>query len=155
MPGFLAAALVDRGRRTGGVVLANATTGYAPAAIVTELLEELEACEPTVAPAWAPSPPLPPELAGVPGVWHWGNTPYVFTMRGDELIATRNGVESYRFAVAEDGRVLGRSGYHAGEELHVVRRADGSVAHLEIATFVYTREPYDPEAPIPGGVPGR
>jgi D-alanyl-D-alanine carboxypeptidase len=44
--------------------------------------------------------------------------------------------------------------YHAGETLHVVRRDDGSVSHLECATFVYTRTPYDPQAPIPGGVPG-
>lgn len=153
MPGFLAACLVDRRRRVGGIVLANGTAGYSPAAIVGELLDELERCEPTIAPAWTPSPPLPPELAGVPGVWHWGNTPIVFAREGTELVGTRAGVELYRFAVA-DGRVVGLSGYHAGEELRVVRRADGSVGHLEIATFVYTREPYDPSAPIPGGVPG-
>lgn len=153
MPGFLAACLVDRDRRVSGVVLANGTAGYSPAAIVTELLDELERCEPTIAPAWTPSPAPPTELAGVPGVWHWGNTPIVFAMEGVELVGRRGGVELYRFAVA-DGRVVGRSGYHAGEELHVVRRADGSVGHLDIATFVYTREPYDPEAPIPGGHPG-
>ncbi|GAA4718679.1 serine hydrolase domain-containing protein [Nocardioides conyzicola] len=152
MPGFLATCLVDRGRRVGGVVLANATVGYSPAAIVGELLEELERCEPTVAPAWTPSPALPAELAGVPGVWHWGNTPIVFTMEAAELVGRRNGVELYRFAV-RDGRVVGLSGYHAGEELHVVRRADGSIGHLDIATFIYTRTPYDPDAPIPGGHP--
>ena len=54
-----------------------------------------------------------------------------------------------------DGRIVGLSGYHAGEELTVVRRPDGSVSHLDVATFVYTRTPYDPEAPIPGGHPGR
>jgi D-alanyl-D-alanine carboxypeptidase len=75
-------------------------------------------------------------------------------MESTELVARRNGLEAYRFAV-RDGRVVGRSGYHAGEELHVVRRIDGSVGHLEVATFVYTKEPYDPEAPIPGGAPGR
>lgn len=151
MPGFLATVLVDRGRRVGGVVLANATVGYSPAAIVTELLDEIEHCEPSIAPAWTPSPLVPAELVGVPGVWHWGNTPIVFTMEGTELVGRRAGVESYRFVVRE-GRVVGISGYHAGEELHVVRRADGSIGHLDIATFIYTREPYDPEAPIPGGV---
>ena len=69
--------------------------------------------------------------------------------------ARRDGADAYRFEVTGDGRVLGRSGYHAGEELQVVRRADGSVGHLDIATFIYTRTPYDPEAPIPGGVPRR
>ncbi|MDF1602539.1 serine hydrolase domain-containing protein [Nocardioides sp. YIM 152315] len=153
MPGFLATTLVDRGRRVGGVVLTNGTVGYSPATIVIELLDELERCEPTIAPAWTPSPALPLELAGVPGVWHWGNTPIVFAMEGTALVARRSGVELYRFAVV-DGRVVGLSGYHAGEELRVVRRADGSVGHLDIATFIYTREPYDPEAPIPGGHPG-
>ena len=153
MPGFLATVLVDRSRRVGGVVLANATVGYSPAAIVTELLDELETCEPTIATAWTPSSTLPAELAGVPGVWHWGNTPIVFTMEGTELVGRRSGVESYRFVV-HDGRVVGTSGYHAGEELHAVRRPDGSIGHLDIATFIYTREPYDPEAPIPGGHPG-
>ncbi len=154
MPGFLATVLVDRRRRTGGVVLANATTGFSPAEAVIGLLEELERCEPTIPEPWRPAAASPAELAGVPGVWHWGNTPVVFAMEGTELVGLRNGVEAYRFVVRE-GRVVGRTGYHAGEELHVVRRPDGSVGHLEVATFVYTRTPYDPEAPIPGGAPGR
>jgi CubicO group peptidase (beta-lactamase class C family) len=153
MPGFLATVLVDRKRRTGGVVLANATTGYSPAAIVTELLEELEHCEPTLPEPWRPSAGVPPQLAGVPGVWHWGNTPFVFAMEGSRLVARRNGMAAYAFEVRGD-RVVGVTGYHAGEELHAVRRPDGSVGHLDIATFIYTREPYDPEAPIPGGHPG-
>jgi CubicO group peptidase (beta-lactamase class C family) len=154
MPGFLATSLVDRPRRVGGVVLANATVGYSPAAIVTELLDELERCEPAPAAPWRPSPPLPAELHGVPGVWHWGNTQIVFAMEGADLVARRAGTELYRFGVV-DGRVVGLSGYHAGETLRVVRGPDGSVGHLDIATFIYTREPYDPEAPIPGGHPER
>ena len=153
MPGFLAACLVDLPRRTGAVVLANATTGSSPVALAVALLEEVERCEPTLPRPWRPAAPLPPELAGVPGVWHWGNTAFVFAMEGDELVARRNGEEMYRFAVGSDGRVVGRSGYHAGEELRAVRRADGTVGHLEVATFVYTRTPYDPDAPIPGGHP--
>jgi D-alanyl-D-alanine carboxypeptidase len=154
MPGFLATCLVDRRRRTGGVVLANATTGFSPAEAVIGLLDELERCEPALPEPWRPAAGVPPELAGVPGVWHWGNTPFVFAIEGAELVARRNGVEAYRFVV-RDGRVVGRSGYHAGEELHVVRRSDGTVGHLEVATFVYTRTPYDPQAPIPGDAPGR
>lgn len=154
MPGFLATVLVDRRRRTGGAVLANATTGYPPARTVMELLDELEQCEPTIAEPWLPSSGVPAALAGVPGVWHWGNTPFVLAMVGDALVAYRDGVESYRFVVTDDGRVVGRSGYHAGEEMHVVRRPDGSVRYLDVATFIYTRTPYDPDVPIPGGLPG-
>ncbi len=154
MPGFLAGCFVDRPRRTGAVVLANATTGMAPGELVVALLEELEASEPTTAVPWTPTVSVPSELADALGVWHWGTTPFVFAMEGEQLVArTARGKENYRFAVA-GGRVVGTSGYHAGEELHVVRRPDGSVSHLDIATFIYTRTPYDPEAPIPGGHPG-
>ena len=50
---------------------------------------------------------------------------------------------------------LGTRGYLAGETLRVVRTEDGAVSHIEVATFVYTRTPYDPAAPIPGGHPTR
>ncbi|MGB0102541.1 MAG: serine hydrolase domain-containing protein [Nocardioides sp.] len=153
MPGFLATVLVDRKRRTGAAVLTNATTGYSPAAVVIELLEELERCEPTLPAPWLPADGVPEQLSGVPGVWHWGNTVVVFAMEGSELVGHRNGVEAYRFGVAEDGRVIGRSGYHAGEEMRIDRRPDGTVGHLDVATFIYTRTPYDPAAPIPGGPP--
>ena len=43
-------------------------------------------------------------------------------------------------------RIVGLAGYHHGETLHVVRREDGAVDHLECATFVYTRTPY-PDGP--------
>ena len=47
---------------------------------------------------------------------------------------------------------LGLDGYYAGEPLNVVRRADGSVSHLDLASFRFTRTPYDPQADVPGGV---
>ncbi|GAB3789089.1 serine hydrolase domain-containing protein [Nocardioides ungokensis] len=152
MPGFLAGCFVDRTRRTGAVVLTNATTGLVPADLAVGLLDELERSEPTLAEPWRPTTSVPPELEDVLGVWHWGNTPFVFAMRGGRLVAARGDEEKYTFAVV-DGRVVGVSGYHAGEELRVVRRSDGSVSHLDVATFVYTRTPYDPDAPIPGGHP--
>ena len=43
-------------------------------------------------------------------------------------------------------------GYYEGEPLVVVRDADGGVSHLDLASFRYTRVPYDPERDIPGGV---
>ena len=46
----------------------------------------------------------------------------------------------------------GLDGYHTGEPLRVVRRADGSVSHLDLATFRFTRTPYDPDADVPGGI---
>jgi hypothetical protein len=54
--------------------------------------------------------------------------------------------------LAAEGTWTGRSGYHAGETLRVMTRPDGTVSHLDVATFVFTREPYGDAALIPGGV---
>jgi D-alanyl-D-alanine carboxypeptidase len=139
MPGFLAGLFVDRDRDTAALILANATTGVRPLAMVRELLETLEEHEPTLPEPWRPEAEPAPEVAELLGVWHWGNTPFVFALEGGLVVARKNGEPQYSFAV-EEGRVVGRSGYHTGETLHVRRRPDGTVGHLEVATFVYTRE---------------
>jgi len=158
MPGFLAGLFVDPVRRTGAVCFANATMGMRAEGLPLDLMETLEACEPTVVPVWEPVRDLPPHVAEVLGVWHWGHTAFGFSYDGDELVVHRlaGGLLSFRFRPAPDGRgdFIGTLGYHHGETLHVVRNDDGTVSHLECATFVFTREPYDREAPIPGGHPG-
>ena len=40
-----------------------------------------------------------------------------------------------------------------GETMDVVRRPDAAISHLECATLVYTRTPYDPDVDVPGGHP--
>ena len=59
MPGFLAACLVDRSRRTGAVLVTNATTGLAPGVLARDLLEELEHREPTLPEPWQPTAQVP------------------------------------------------------------------------------------------------
>jgi CubicO group peptidase (beta-lactamase class C family) len=140
VPGFLAGLFVDRGRGTGGVVLANGTEGLATLDLVRDLLETLEEAEPTVGPTWVAEPEVPAELLDTLGVWHWGNAPFAFALEERRLVARSDGAVAYVFEV-KDGRIVGVSGYHAGETLHVRRHADGTVSHLEVATFVYTREP--------------
>jgi CubicO group peptidase (beta-lactamase class C family) len=152
MPGFLASCLVDRERRTAAVTLANATVGFVPSDLATALLEELQRCEPALPRPWAPSAPVPDQVADALGVWHWGNTALVFSWEGHQLVVRRNGIDKDYFRVV-DGRLVGTAGYHAGEELKIVRNPDGSVNHLDIATFIFTRTPYDPEVPVPGGNP--
>jgi len=154
MPGFLAACLVDRDRRTGAVLVSNATSGLFPSVLARDLLEELERREPTLPEPWRPTSQVPDGVADVLGVWHWGNTAYVASLDRGDLVLARDGMVVHRFEIRDD-RMVGLVGYHAGETLHVVRREDGSVSHLECATFVYTRAPYDPDAPIPGGIPDR
>ena len=51
-----------------------------------------------------------------------------------------------------DGEWVGTNGYFAGERLRVRRDAAGAVSHLDLGTFVFTRQPYGPEELVPGGV---
>ncbi len=155
MPGFLAGLFVDPVRRTGAVVLANATVGMRCEGLSVDLLETLERTEGTVPEPWRPSRQVPDAVREVLGVWHWGNTAHAFAWDGREVSVTLPGsrVERHRFVPADDGTLVGTRGYHHGERLHVVRNDDGSVNHLVCETFIYTRVPYDPEAPIPGGHP--
>ncbi len=154
MPGFLAGLFVDRRRGTAAIALANGTTGLRCEGLPLELLATLEELEPTLPAAWEPVAEVPAPVREVLGVWHWGNTALGLSWNGAELVASSltDGREMYRFAPDGD-TFLGTSGYHHGERLHVVRNDDSSVNHLVCATFVYTRTPYDPAAPIPGGHP--
>lgn len=152
MPGFVATCFVDRRRRTGVVAFSNAMTGMGASTTAAALLDELERSEPTVPAPWRPSTYVPRELADLLGTWHWGNTLHVFELDGSDLVVRLRGAVQYRYRVT-DGRVVGVEGYQSGEELKVVRRPDGSVSHLDLTTFIFTREPYDPSAPIPGGAP--
>ena len=152
MPGFLAGLFVDPVRGTGAVLLANGTTGLRCDRLAIELLEALEEAEGTMPARWTPVVSVPAAVEEVLGLWHWGNTAHGFSWDGRELVVTRlaNGVRVHTFAPCDDGTFLGTGGYHHGERLHVVRNDDGSVNHLVCETFIYTRAPYDPRAPIPG-----
>ena len=45
-----------------------------------------------------------------------------------------------------DGAWVGLDGYYAGETLRI------ATDHLDVGSFIFTRTPYDPAAPVPGGV---
>lgn len=76
-------------------------------------------------------------------------------MRGrDELHVggLGGGARTSRFRPQADGTWVGLDGYYAGETLRVVRGPDGAVSHLDLGSFVFTREPYAPGEVVPGGV---
>ncbi len=151
MPGFLASLFVDAATRDACVLMTNATSGIGTEWVPRMLLGD-DAPDPVE--PWRPSTALPASLVGVPGLWFWGNTALELRWHRDQLRLHELGDpdDAYVFEVRGD-RIVGIEGYHRGEVLHVVRRADGSVLHLECATFVYTRVPYDPDVDIPGGHP--
>ena len=155
MPGFLASLRVDPDSGIGAVVLANATTGIAPAELAISLIDGDPDGDDTPVDPWRPTVAVPEGVRGVPGVWFWGNTAYDVRWHNDELqlrLMGRGSAVSERFALRDDV-LVGVDGYHRGERLVVHRTPSGSIGHLECATFVYTRTPYDPDVRVPGGHP--
>ncbi|GAA3054026.1 hypothetical protein GCM10020000_40060 [Streptomyces olivoverticillatus] len=71
---------------------------------------------------------------------------------GLELSPLGPGGRGARFRAEADGTWTGLDGYYLGETLRAVRSADGAPGHLDIGTFVFTREPYAPDGAVPGGV---
>lgn len=167
MPGFLAMQRVHLDADGGGdgpagevgdgvVLFTNTTASAALKSLPKELLQTLRALEaPAVTPWVAGGSADVLELAGQ---WHWG--PAVETARfvGEHLVLGSPGAgRGSRFRRVGDGadEWVGLDGYYTGEPLRVLRRGDGSVSHLDLATFRFSRTPYDPEADVPGGVDER
>ena len=71
---------------------------------------------------------------------------------GEHLVLGEPGAGRGRFRSVDADEWLGLDSYYAGEPLRVVRRGDGSVSHLDLASFRFSRTPYDPQADVPGGV---
>ena len=153
VPGFLAALAVDPVSRVGAVALADVTTGLDGAALTTRLIDVVE---PALTRPQVPDEARPGELpdwaTALAGDWYHGNTRSVMHVDGAELVLT-GPFGRHRFRLLGPDRLRGDDGYFAGEELLVRRRGDGSVSHLDVATFLYSRAPYDPSTPVPGGLP--
>lgn len=139
MPGFQSAILVDPRNSLGVVALTNATTGFSGPELV---LAMLGGRTPGPMRPWVPTTVVPAWAGELLGYWHWGNSAYEVRWHNDRLEwrDLARGAVAEQFGLVDD-RVVGLAGYHHGETLHVVRRDDGSVDHLECATFLYTREP--------------
>lgn len=152
MPGFLASVFVDRGEDLGTVVLCNATSGL-DGTLVPDLQAAVREAEPRIVSAWSPSP-VAAEVLALTGVWYWATYTYGLKARGDgllELVGLLGSGRASRFRSRGDGSWVGLDGYHAGEVLRPVV-VDGEVVALDLGSFVFSRTPYDPAAPHPGGV---
>lgn len=152
MPGFCCGALIDVDSGTGAVVLTNGAYGLGRA--TGDLLDLVLDLEPAPAPEWLPTAaPVPDAVREILGTWHWGHAPSVASWDGERLhvLPASGPGREMTFLPQPDGSWLGASGYLTGETLRV-HRGRGGVSHIECATFIWTRMPYDPQAPIPGGV---
>jgi CubicO group peptidase (beta-lactamase class C family) len=151
MPGFLAALEVEPAQRAGALMLTNTTGGF-DGGLVPDLLDIVRTYEPHVCDEWVAGA-ADATATALTGVWYWGPTPFSLTVEGELLRLAALGTlgRAARFRSRGDGTWVGLEGYYAGE---VLRVGEGG-RHLDIATFVFTREPYDPAAPIPGGADPR
>jgi CubicO group peptidase (beta-lactamase class C family) len=156
MPGFLASVFVDRDEDLGTVVLCNATSGL-DATLVGDLQAVVRTAEPLVVAPWVPLETVDGALLELVGTWYWGTYAYGLRLRSDgllDLVGLLGAGRASRFRPRADGTLVGLDGYHAGEVLRPVRDAGRTVA-LDLGSFVFSREPYDPAAPQPGGVDER
>lgn len=146
VPGFTCDLRVDPVRGVAVAVCGNATHPFGGA---SGLLDRARA---HVAGRGTDAGP-DPEAASLAGIWYWGATPH----RADALpdgrlrLTPETDRESHLFARDADGWVGVGGDYFHGERLRVVRDAGGGVRSLDIGTFCFTREPYDPAADLPGG----
>jgi hypothetical protein len=152
MPGFLAAMFVDPVTHVSAVVMTNATTGLETERLAADLVER---ARPLGYHRTEQEDEPDPEdaLPDLVGDWFWGNTRFTLAAVIDGLTLTSGHDDVWRFLRVDIDGYRGLTGYPAGERLTVHRRPDGTPSHLEVATFILTRVPYDPSAPIPGGPP--
>ncbi|MFF5447454.1 serine hydrolase domain-containing protein [Streptomyces sp. NPDC012888] len=155
LPGFVAGLWFSEADDVAAVVLANCTSGLPPMTVAGDLLRIVAEAEPRIPEPWRPFREADPVSLEVVGPWYWGTTPFGLRLGADGLLELGPlGVtgRAARFRPAGDGTWVGLSGYYTGETLRVVRGPDGSLSHLDLGSFVFTRLPYDAGAPVPGGV---
>lgn len=155
LPGFLAFLAIAVEDDVAAVVLANCTSGVPLATVGADLVRIVAEAEPRIPEPWRPLREVEPSVLELAGQWYWGTYGFGLRLTADGLLSLEplsgTGRRS-RFRANGDGSWTGLEGYYAGELLWPVRRTDGSVDHLDLGSFVFTRQPYDENASVPGGV---
>jgi CubicO group peptidase (beta-lactamase class C family) len=155
MPGFLAGIGCSIDDRLAAVVFANATSGPLVGSVAADLISIVAEAEPRLPAAWRPLAAVDSGLLALTGPWYWGAAPLAIRLlpdRGLELVTLGSRARESRFHPQEDGTWLGLDSYYAGETLRVVRDGTGEVTHLDLGSFVLTRQPYPDSGVVPGGV---
>jgi CubicO group peptidase (beta-lactamase class C family) len=141
MPGYVAVLAVHRRSRTGVVAFANAygMTGTSIREVGLAALTAVLDAEPALPEPWRPAPEPTGEVAELCGRWWWMGREYDMRADGEDLVMS--GTTTSVFTREGPDRWRGRSGENLGEVLAVLRDADGTVEKLDIATFVFSRDP--------------
>ena len=152
MPGFTAILQITDGPGRDTVVAAcNSTAGFSRS-LGLDLLGILASAEPAFPAPWRPVE-VAAEVLALLGTWYWGPAAFTLRLTGELLeLCQQDDGRIQRFRPDGLMRWRGIDGYQAGEPLVPVAGPDGRPIALDIGSFVYARAPYDPAAPIPGGV---
>ncbi|MFB8244734.1 serine hydrolase domain-containing protein [Streptomyces sp. NPDC055952] len=155
LPGFLATVTISVEDDAAAVVLANCTSGPLASTVAADLVRITAEAEPRIPAPWRPLRRIDPSVLELAGQWYWGTYAFALRFTAEGLASLEplsgNGRRS-RFRPNGDSSWTGLEGYYAGELLKVVRKDDGSVDHLDLGSFVFTRQPYEGAAEVPGGV---
>ncbi|NEB18950.1 serine hydrolase domain-containing protein [Streptomyces coelicoflavus] len=157
LPGFLANLTIGVEDDVAAVVLTNCTSGPLLAGVGADLVRIVAEAEPRIPEPWRPlrDVDVDTSVLELAGQWYWGTHAFALRLTADggvSLGPLSGGGRRSRFRANGDGTWTGLEGYYAGELLGVVRRADGTVSHLDLGSFVFTRQPYEAGAGVPGGV---
>ncbi|MEW2161623.1 serine hydrolase domain-containing protein [Streptomyces sp. NPDC007084] len=155
LPGFLAGLVISVDDDVAAVVLANCTSGPPTFTVAADLVRIVAEAEPRVPEPWRPMAEVDHAVLELAGQWYWGTQPFGLRLSaagGLALEPLSSVGRGARFRANGDGTWTGLDGYYAGELLRPVRRTDGSVRHLDLGSFVFTRQPYEEGASVPGGV---
>ncbi|MFD3835264.1 serine hydrolase domain-containing protein [Streptomyces sp. NPDC058642] len=155
LPGFLANLTISVADDVAAVVLANCTSGPLLGSVGADLVRIVAEAEPRIPEPWRPLPEVDAAVLELAGPWYWGTHAFALrlTTEGGVSLDPLSGIgRRSGFRRNGDGTWTGLEGYFAGELLRAVRRPDGGVSHLDLGSFVFTRQPYDEGSPVPGGV---
>jgi CubicO group peptidase (beta-lactamase class C family) len=153
MPGFVAVLQITDAPGSDTVIVAcNSTAGFGRS-LGSDLLTILADNEPYCPAPWTPAP-VDADTLRLLGTWYWGPAPFTLRLTGEVLELRSDGGDGrvMRFRRDADGGWRGIDGYQAGEPFIPVIGPLGTVTALDIGSFIYSRTPYDPTAPIPGGL---
>ncbi len=149
MPGYLAVVAVHRPSRTGVVAFTNAYTLHHTSidTLGLDLLDAVVDGAPARVSPWRPGAAPPPDIEVLTGRWWWMGREYsaAWDAAGRQLVISSLAspdATPWRFTQEGVDRWRCRSGSNDGEVMVVRRSGTGSVAALDIATFLFTRDPW-------------
>ncbi|MFJ4202098.1 serine hydrolase domain-containing protein [Streptomyces sviceus] len=155
LPGFLANLTISVTDDVAAVVLANCTSGPLLSVVGADLVRIVAEAEPRIPEPWRPMREADSPALELAGQWYWGTNGFALRLTADGLVSLEplsGAGRRSRFRANADGTWTGLEDYFQGEVLKAVRRPDGSVDHLDLGSFVFTRQPYDQGSSVPGGV---